>query len=70
MGLGMVLAAGCPFRLITRTSEGDLHAMFAILGFALGGVVFAHALPWLQKTFTPLTFINMIYLYDLLKLVR
>jgi uncharacterized membrane protein YedE/YeeE len=70
MGLGMVLAAGCPFRLITRTSEGDLNAMFAIVGFALGGVVFAHTLPRLQKIFIPLTFTNMIYLSDLLKLIR
>lgn len=70
MGLGMVLAAGCPFRLITRTSEGDLTALFAIVGFALGGVVFAHALPWLQREFIPLTFTKMIYLYDLVKLIR
>jgi len=69
MGFGMVLAAGCPFRLITRTSEGDLNAMFAIVGFALGGVIFAHTLPWLQKIFTPLIFTKATYLYDLLKLV-
>lgn len=70
MGLGMVLAAGCPFRLITRTSEGDPTALVAILGFALGGVVFAYSLPLLQKIFMPYTFTKAMYLYDLIKLIR
>lgn len=70
MGFGMVLAAGCPFRLITRSSEGDLTALFAIAGFALGGVIFAHTLPLLQRIFTPLIFTKEIYLYDLIKLIR
>ena len=70
MGLGMVLAAGCPFRLITRTAEGDLTALFAIMGFVFGVSVFAHSLPWLQKIFVPMTFNQAIYLFDLMKLMK
>jgi len=70
MGLGMVLAAGCPFRLITRTAEGDVSALSAIVGFACGVVVFANTLPWLQKVFTPLTYGKVTYLYELIALLR
>jgi uncharacterized membrane protein YedE/YeeE len=56
MGIGMSVAAGCPFRLITRASEGELSAVTAIGGFIVGITAFAYALPFLYNFFAPYTF--------------
>jgi len=69
MGLGMVLAAGCPFRLITRSAEGDLTAWFAILGFIGGIVIFAYLLPTLQCTCGKVIFSKSYYLSDIFKMI-
>lgn len=53
MGLGMAVAAGCPFRLITRASEGELLAVTALGGFVVGIIFFAYALPSLHQFFAP-----------------
>ena len=56
MGLGMAVAAGCPFRLITRTCEGELLAVSALGGFVAGIVLFAYALPTLPTFFAPFVY--------------
>jgi uncharacterized membrane protein YedE/YeeE len=65
MGIGMVIAAGCPFRLITRASEGDLTAVFAILGFVLGIVLFAQVLPSIRDFFIHYSFSEATFIQDL-----
>lgn len=69
MGIGMVLAAGCPFRLITRTAEGDMTALFAIFGFVFGIVIFSRLMPFLQKVFVPLIFTDLTTMGDVLHLL-
>jgi uncharacterized membrane protein YedE/YeeE len=56
MGLGMAIAAGCPFRLITRASEGELLAVTALAGFVVGIIIFAYALPTLHHFFAPFVY--------------
>jgi len=53
MGLGMAVAAGCPFRLITRASEGEMLAVTALGGFVVGIILFAYALPSMARFFEP-----------------
>lgn len=65
MGLGMVIAAGCPFRLITRIAEGDGTALSAMLGFVAGIVVFAHAMPYFYDFFNNLSFSTEYFITDL-----
>jgi uncharacterized membrane protein YedE/YeeE len=42
LGIGFfaVLSGGCPFRNTVMTGEGNIHALFYIIGFFVGGVVF------------------------------
>lgn len=65
MGLGMVIAAGCPFRLITRIAEGDGTALSAMLGFIAGIVVFAHTMPYFYDFFNNLSFSTEYFVTDL-----
>lgn len=70
MGIGMVIAAGCPFRLITRASEGDLTALFALFGFVLGIILFAQFLPSLHAFFNQYAFPELTFLPDILKVLK
>lgn len=70
MGIGMVIAAGCPFRLITRTGEGDLTALFAIVGFIAGIIIFAQTLPYLKEFFTQYSFSEATFIQDLFNFVK
>ena len=56
MGLGMALAAGCPFRLMVRAAEGELSAIGAFAGVVAGIIIFAQMLPWLAHVFAPFTY--------------
>jgi uncharacterized membrane protein YedE/YeeE len=67
MGIGMVIAAGCPFRLITRIAEGDGTALSAMLGFVAGIVVFAYAMPYMYEFFNNLTFSSDFFITDFFK---
>lgn len=69
MGIGMVIAAGCPFRLITRASEGDLTALFALFGFIFGIIIFAQVLPLLHAFFNQYSFSQVTFIQDILKII-
>lgn len=40
IGFFAVLSGGCPFRNTVLTGEGNIHALFYIIGFFVAGVVF------------------------------
>lgn len=63
----MVIAAGCPYRLIVRACEGDSGAWAAIVGALIGISIFAQGLPQLNAFFVKYSYPQITYIYQLFK---